>query len=720
MARALLERAPTDGGSETRAPRERLRGNHMLSISATTPASSRRRGALDQAISRAQNALLSLQDPEEGYFWAELEANVSLTAEYVMLHRWLGTHTAAREAEVRAHLLATQGPDGGWPLYHGGPGDLSMTVEAYLALKICGEPADGAPMRRARELVLARGGAGAARVFTLIHLALMGQIGWGDVPAMPAWFVLIPRLKYELSSWARSCFVPLTVLFARKWQHALPAEHRIDELFAPGGRVGPARGGGLGRRAFWYLDRALRRLDALPVAPLEGAALRAAERWILARQDEPGDWAGIYPAMAYSVMALRALGHPLDHPSIRKGLEAIERFGIREGGTFRVQSCVSPVWDTALSLVALGDAGLDPALRAPAAAPPSARWLDRARRWPQPLPVDHRGRNGHCHFEFPVRRDGPHPDLARAARWLLDRQIARPGDWAVKNRRGSPGGWAFEFVNDHYPDVDDTIAVLLALHRVETPFEAKKRGAMDRGLAWVLSMQCRDGGFAAFDVDNDLAILDHMPFADHGAMLDPSCPDITGRVLQLLGELGHGPDHPAAARAIAFLRRRQKEDGSFHGRWGVARVYGTGHALQGLGAMGLGRADPMVDRAVRWLEGAQNADGGWGESVVADVDPSYRGGHPSTASQTAWALLGLVAAGQARSEAARRAAAWLLGAQRPDGGWDEEAFTGTGFPGHFYIRYHLYRLHFPLSALARYRAAIGGAATAAILERTGG
>jgi squalene-hopene/tetraprenyl-beta-curcumene cyclase len=566
-------------------------------------------------------------------------------------------------------------------------------------------------MRRARALILARGGLSATRVFTKIHLALVGQYAWSGVPTIPSWFVLLPRLKYEISSWARSCVVPLAVIFARKPTFPLPAIHRVDELYAEGAaNVRPVvqrPDGGWRRQLFWGADAVLKLLDRLPDTPIAAISLRAAERWILARQDASGDWAGIIPAMLYSVLALRTLGYSVHHPAIRRGMEAIERFGIREGGTFRLQSCVSPVWDTALSVVALADAELDPALRAPgpAAEAAIARWLDEERRWPQPLPVDG-PRRARCEVVVPAA--GGHPDLVRAARWLLDRQIFATGDWAVKNRRGKPGGWAFEFVNDTYPDVDDTAAVLLALRRVPTPFEDRKRWAMERGLGWVLSMQGKDGGFAAFDVDNDLALMNDLPFADHGAMLDPSCPDITGRILQALGEMGYGPALPAAERAIAFLRRRQQADGSWYGRWGVNYIYGTGHALQGLGAIGIGPDAPEVRRAVAWLERVQNRDGGWGETVESYTDPARRGQGESTASQTAWALLGLLAAGRHDSESVRRGLSWLLDTQRRDGGWDERAFTGTGFPGHFYIRYHLYRLHFPLSALGRWRRLAGG------------
>lgn len=636
-----------------------------------------RQARLERAIRRAQNYLLSRQHAE-GYWWAELEANVTLTAEYVMLHRILEQSRPVSQEHreriegARRYLLGEQRQHGGWELYYGDGGELSTTIEAYFALRLCGERIDSEPLVRARRFILERGGLARARVFTKIHLALFGAYPWRGVPTLPPWFMLLPPSFplniYEMASWARSTTVPLLIICDRK--PVYDCGINADELFA-GDSQNDIRlrndDGTIIGALFIALDRLFKLSERARLVPFRARALAAAERWVIERQEASGDWAGIIPAMLNSLLALHLRGYALDHPRMKRGLESIDRFGIEERDgqnrvvSFRLQPCVSPTWDTALALTALLESGM--------------------------------GKD--------------HPRLAQAGRWLLSQQILSYGDWAIKNRSGSPGGWAFEFHNSFYPDVDDTAAVVLSLLGLELEDEEAKREACLAGARWVRSMECRGGGWAAFDIDNTQDLFNRMPYGDLKAMIDPPTADLTGRVLEMFSRIERDLgvtllDDAARRRSADFLLARQEKDGCWWGRWGVNYLYGTYLALTGLRANGLGTEREEVRRAARWVCAVQNEDGGWGESCESYVRPEKRGRGRSTPSQTAWALLALIAAGEGRSEAAARGIDFLLARQQEDGSWDEPEFTGTGFPGHFYINYHQYRNHFPLLALARY------------------
>jgi squalene-hopene/tetraprenyl-beta-curcumene cyclase len=625
---------------------------------------------ISEAIDRSRRFFFTTQAPE-GFWVGELQSNVTITAEYIMFQHFLGRPEPTRLRKAVRHILRTQLPEGGWSIYYGGPSELSATVEAYFALKLAGLSPDEPCMRKAREVILAKGGVEKSRVFTKINLALFGQYSWEGIPSMPVEMMFLPTgfyfNIYEFSSWSRSVIVPLMIIFAQKPAVKLEGFQGLDELYAS-----PPEQRGFAvawsdelvswRNFFVLADRLLKILERRTPPAVRAAAIRRAERWILEHQDVTGDWGGIMPAMMNSVLALLSLGYKVTDPVIAKGLEAIERFGIETADEFWLQSCVSPVWDTAIAVIALAESGLDPG----------------------------------------------HPALLKAARWLLSKQVLRKGDWAVKNRRGQPGGWSFEFFNDFFPDNDDTAMVLLALRHVRVPEEEALKEAYQRGLAWLLSMQCDDGGWGAFDLNNNKRLLNKIPFADLESLLDPSTSDVTGRVMELLGKLGYPRRHPVVRRALRFLRKDQTEEGAWYGRWGVNYIYGTWAVLTGLRALGEDFSHPYIQRAIRWLESCQNPDGGWGESCYSYEDPRTKGRGTSTASQTAWAAMALIESGKAFEPAVERAMRFLVERQQPDGTWLEEEYTGTGFPKHFYINYHLYRNYFPLMALARYRRAIVG------------
>lgn len=631
---------------------------------------------LSAAIDGATRWLLDAQDGD-GYWWGELEANVSITAEYLLLTHHLGIADRDVWAKIARYLLHHQQPEGYWTQWYGGPGELSTTIEAYFALKLAGEDPNAPHMVAAREWVLANGGIAEARVFTKLWLALFDQYDWDRLPAMPPWVVLLPSWFpfniYEFASWARATIVGITVIFSIRPTGTVPAGAGVQELwcdprqrrdFAVGRPGDPFSWSGF----FYGVDKVLRFMDRNHIRPLHNRALGTAERWLLDRQEADGSWAGIQPPWVYAVLALRALGYPLDHPAIRQGLAGFETFTREEptpgaeGGEpmLWIEPCLSPVWDTCLAAIALQDAG---------------------------LPSDH-------------------PALIRAGEWMLHEQVFAGGDWQVKNPDTPPGGWAFEFENDVYPDMDDSAVVLMALDGIDLPDVAAKQRAIEIGLQWTLSMQSENGGWGAFDVDNTREYLTQIPFADFGATLDPPTADVTAHVLELLGRLGYRGEFPPAKRALRFLDDLQEADGSWWGRWGVNYIYGLGAVLPALEALGESMMQPSVLKAVDWLKRHQLEDGGWGEGCESYADPSRQGAGPSTPSQTGWALMALIAAGEAESEAVALGVRFLVERQHSDGTWDEPEFTGTGFPTDFMINYHLYRHYFPLMALGRYATAL--------------
>jgi squalene-hopene/tetraprenyl-beta-curcumene cyclase len=623
------------------------------------PARAGAAGAVE-ALAAARDALLALQHPE-GWWKGELETNVTMDAEDLLLREFLGIRTEEQTQATARWVRSRQREDGTWATFHGGPGDVSTTVEAYVALRLAGDPTDAPHMARAAGFVREAGGLEATRVFTRIWMALFGLWRWEDLPVMPPELMLLPPSVplniYDFGCWARQTVAALTVISAHRPQRPLPVT--IDELrtgVSPT-RPTPSRWG----RRFQQLDRALHLYERRPIRPLRALALRRTEQWIVRRQEADGSWGGIQPPWVYSLMALNLQGYPLDHPVMRAGLDGLDGFTIEDERGRRIEACQSPVWDTALALVALADAGL------PAG----------------------------------------HPAMQDAATWLVDEEVDQPGDWAVRRPRLAPGGWAFEFANDNYPDTDDTAEVVLALRHAGLGDSS----AVDRAVTWIEGMQSKDGGWAAFDVDNVQHLCEELPFCDFGELIDPPSADVTAHVVEMLAVLGR--TGPALRRGVQWLLDAQEPDGSWFGRWGANYLYGTGAVVPALAAAGVAPDHPAMVAAVAWLESHQNADGGWGEDLRSYTDPTLAGRGESTASQTGWALLALLATGSHGAAVSSGAAlssgaaiaggiAFLVETQRPDGSWDEPWFTGTGFPGDFYINYHLYRLVFPLMALGRF------------------
>lgn len=620
-------------------------------------------GAVAGAVAGARAYLLERQHAG-GYWLAELEADVSITAEYLLLRHFLGSVNHIQERKAAHLLLDRQQADGGWPIYHGGPSNVSTSAKAYLALRAAGFPASDRALRRARSFVLAQGGLPAANTFTKAQFALVGHFDWRSVPAIPVEIVLLPRWAGfhlgAVSYWSRATLVPLSILASLRAVRRLPGDAGRGELVRAAADEAPPLPRLSAplvswRNLFLLAERSVNRYEQMGTGRTRTRAIEAALAWMTPRMGE-GGLGAIYPAMAGAAMALHVLGRPLDDPLLARALAALERLVLEDGTRMRVQPCLSPVWDTAIAMNALGAAGLPPSHRA----------------------------------------------LADGAAWLASREVRRRGDWAARARPVEPSGWAFQFENDDYPDVDDTAAVLLAMTRAARPSNAAQAAAVRRGVDWLLAMQSGNGGWGAFDVDNDRLVFNQIPFADHGALLDPPTADLTGRCLEVLGQEGYDRTFGPAARAIAFLRREQEPDGSWYGRWGVNYLYGTWSVLAGLRAIGEPTDQPYIRQAVQWLIARQHADGGWGESCA-----SYEAGRPeadvpSTPSQTAWALLGLLHAGAVRHPAVARGIDYLVATQRADGTWDEALFTGTGFPRVFYLRYHLYRHAFPLWALGLY------------------
>lgn len=623
--------------------------------------------AVELALAKAREHLWSLQR-QDGHWCGELEGDSILESEYLLLLHFLGRTDEPRARKAAEHLRRLQRPAGGWTLYPDGPPDVSASVKAYFVLKLQGDPADAAHMEKARRVILDQGGLAAVNTYTKTYLAIFGQYPWGDCPAIPPEIVLFPRWfyfdLYEMSSWSRAIFVPLSVIWANKPYVPVPETARLDELWgAPSAYPSDPRDipprQFLWRLFFYGVDQGLKLWEASRLRPFRERALEVAESWILERLEDGGGLGAIFPGLVNSVMALICLGYEQEHPLVQAQLEELHALEIDEGETLRMQPCLSPVWDTAQAVSSLTAAGASP----------------------------------------------EDPRLQRAARWLLDKEVRRPGDWYYRNPEAEVSGWYFEYANEFYPDCDDTAEVLTALGRVrfgDPDEDARNVATRKRALSWLLSMQNDDGGWAAFDKGVDKQILSLVPFADHNAMLDPSCEDITGRVLETLADEGFSRRHPAVERAVRFLRSTQQDDGTWYGRWGANYVYGTWLVLWGLARIGEDMEDERYQQAARWLRSRQNEDGGWGESLASYDDPNAKGRGTSTAAQTAWALLALFATGDYHSETVRRGVAHLLETQRSDGSWRDEHWTGTGFPRVFYLRYDYYDDYFPLLALGTY------------------
>jgi len=665
---------------------------------------------LTTAVDRARACLLDLQKPD-GHWVGELQGDTILESEYILLLAFLGREADEKVAKAARYLLQQQQPEGGWGNYPGGPADISVSVKAYFALKVAGYRSDEPFMQRACAVIRSLGGAAACNSFTKFYLALLGQFPYDNCASVPPEMMLLPHWFYfniyAMSSWTRTIVVPLSIFSAHRPVRQLPAEQGIGELFLehPDTPLWPHPPSGWWpswTNCFLGLDWLYKKAERVGLGFIRRRALQSAAAWMLEHLEDSDGLGAIFPPMVYTIICLRCLGYADDSPEMRWAVQQLEDLIIEEGDTIRLQPCFSPVWDTALTLVALADAGAT-------------------------LPEE---------------------SVERGVRWLLDCEVRRPGDWSVAAPKLEPAGWYFEYRNAFYPDTDDTAMVLMALARADSARRgapsaergapsaergapsaergapSAERGALIaeheawansgrlrdrlaepalRAVRWLLHMQNSDGGWAAFDRDINRELLTKVPFADHNAMLDPSCPDITSRVLEALGHHGYRADQPVVERAIHFLRRTQEPSGAWPGRWGVNYLYGTWQVLQGLAKIGFDMQDPMARRAVAWLKSVQQDDGSWGETCASYDDPSLAGQGEPTASQTAWALLGLIAADEVDSDAVHRGVEYLVRTQEHDGNWREAPFTGTGFPKVFYLKYHLYSLYFPLMALARYQ-----------------
>jgi squalene-hopene/tetraprenyl-beta-curcumene cyclase len=639
----------------------------------TSPASApqMRFGKIDDLSSRvavgidAARKYLFSEQHEDGYWCGELEADTTLEGDYIVLHTLFGTEQNPRVRKAANYILQHQNEDGGWSIYPGGPTNLSASVKSYFGLKLAGYKADHPAMVRAREIILRLGGVTEVNTFTKLYLCFFGQYDYDAIPAIPPEIVLFPKWFwfniYEISSWSRAMLVPLSICYAKKPFKKIPDEMGVAELFV-GGRDKSRMHLHWDKKLFSWrnfflvLDRTAHWFERVHVRPLRSVALRVAEKWMLERFEKSDGLGAIFPSIMNSAIAMRCLGYSVDDPQVIRALDEFEKLGIEEEDTFRMQPCVSPVWDTAYALFALGESG---------------------------VPAND-------------------PRMVKAADWILQKQVRTVGDWKVKNKKGEPGGWYFEFNNEFYPDVDDSAMVCLGLAQVEHPNGRYQRESVQRAIDWMLTMQCRNGGWASFDKNNDRMVFQYVPFADHNAMLDPATVDITGRMLEMLAAYGYDKNHPAVKKAIAFVQKEQEADGSWFGRWGVNYIYGTMLVLRGLEAIGVDHHEPCIQQAAEWLRMTQNADGGWGETCGSYDDPNVKGQGSSTASQTAWAVMGLLAANDTRSDSVARGIAYILRTQKKDGSWSEDAYTGTGFPRVFYLMYHMYRQYFPLIALTNY------------------
>ena len=638
-----------------------------------SPARLTNREELREAIGLAQQNLLRQQKPD-GHWVGELMVDSTLCSDYVLFMHWVGDVDETLQRRCTRHILERQLPDGGWNIYYGGPSEINASVKAYFALKLAGHSPDTPFMQEARANILRLGGIPRMNTYSKLYLALLGQFPWKYLPVIPVEMVLLPHWCffniYKMSSWSRAMLIPLAIINHFKPTRDLPNDKQLHELY-PVGTEGndftlPRDQRLLTWRNFFLrADRALKLLEPMHSKALRRRALEEAERWMIERIGEGSDGlAAVFPAMLNSIIALRALDYSKDHPLYQKALNDFAGLFVDDPDDFRIQPCLSPVWDTAINIIALAESG---------------------------LPTQH-------------------PALQRAAQWLVNKEVRVRCDWTMNNPHAEASGWAFEYNNVYYPDTDDTAMVLMALRLVRPNEQSELANTFERALAWQLSFQCHDGGWAAFDKDVTRHWLEDMPFADHNAILDPTCSDLTARTLELLGYIGYNPGRPLVRKAIRYLRETQEDDGSWYGRWGVNYIYGTWQVLRGLRSIGEDMDQDWILRGRDWLESCQNDDGGWGESCASYETPDLKGKGPSTASQTAWAIMGLCACGDLDRPSVQRGLRYLLDTQRADGAWDELEITGTGFPRVFYLKYDMYRQNFPLLALAtyvNYRSGIG-------------
>jgi squalene-hopene/tetraprenyl-beta-curcumene cyclase len=619
------------------------------------------------ALQRSQNFLLSEQKPE-GYWVGELMVDSTLVSDTVAYHHWNGKVDPVWQRKAVNHIFSMQLPDGGWNIYYGGPSEVNATIKAYLALKLAGVSVKDRRMLKAREVALHFGGVPRMNTFSKLYLALIGLYPWEYVPTIPCEVLLIGRWFgvqfWDMSNWSRGMLVPLAIINHFKPTH--PVKVTLDELYPEGIHerdlaLAPDPENISFRNFFLWLDRVHKLAEWFAdhgIHPFRKTALKKCARWMLERFEGSDGLAAIFPAMLNALIALKALGYPDDHPEVVRAAHELKKLEHETEDSVRIEPCFSPVWDTAIVAICLRESG---------------------------VPENH-------------------PAMKRAGEWLMEKEIRFAGDWIHKNSaKVEPSGWVFEYNNKWNPDVDDTAMVLLALRKIATDNPPKRDECFQRGLKWMMTFQCRDGGWAAFDKDCTKNILEKVPFADHNAMLDPECADITARILELLGYEGWRVDHPQVVEALDFVKKHQEEDGSWYGRWGVNYIYGTWQVLRGMRAMNLNMNEDWLQRGRAWLESVQHEDGGWGERCNTYDDPVFKGQGPSTASQTAWAVMGLCAFDDPENPALKRGIEYLVQTQNADGSWTEHETTGTGFPKVFYLKYDMYRNAWPLLALATYR-----------------
>ncbi|HEY4416203.1 MAG TPA: squalene--hopene cyclase [Verrucomicrobiae bacterium] len=621
----------------------------------------------EAAIKRSQDYLLSIQKPE-GYWVGELIVDSTITSDMVAFHHWDGSVDKEWERKAVNHLFSQQQPDGGWNIYYGGPSEVNATIKAYLALKLAGIPVTDPRMLRARQVALNLGGVPRMNTFSKLYLALIGLFPWEYVPTIPSEVLFIGKWFHvnfwDMSNWSRGMIVPLAII--NHFKPTRPVKVTLDELYPQGIHerdlaLAPDPERISLRNFFLWLDRLHKLAEWFAehnIHPFRKLALKKCEKWMLERFEGSDGLAAIFPAMLNSIIAMRALGYKDDNPIFQRELKELKRLQHVEKDTVRIEPCFSPVWDTAIVLICMRESG---------------------------VPEDH-------------------PMMKKCAEWLMDMEIRFAGDWVHKNpAKVEPSGWVFEYANRWNPDVDDTAMVLLALRQVKTDNPQKRDECFQRGLKWMMTFQCKDGGWAAFDKDCTKNILEKVPFADHNAMLDPECADITARILELLGYEGWSNSHQQIQRGLEFIRNTQEADGSWYGRWGVNYIYGTWQVLRGMRALNWNMDEDWLQRGRAWLESVQHEDGGWGERCNTYDDPVFKGQGPSTASQTAWAVMGLCAFDDPENPALKRGIAYLTQTQNAEGSWTELETTGTGFPKVFYLKYDMYRNAWPLLALATYK-----------------